>query len=357
MSRAYNVVVLPGDGVGPEVTGEAVRILQGAAEAFDFSMDFAFHLVGGEALDATGDPLPAATRAACTDTDAVLLGAVGGPKWDHETGPRRCEAGLLSLRKLLDAYANLRPISVPDALGRLSPVATSAGADMVIVRELTGGIYFGEPRGNANGTAINTMRYDREEIIRIARIAFRLAEARNGSVTSVDKSNVLEVSRLWRDTVHALHSEEFDQIELADLYVDNAAMQMVLDPRRFDVVVTANLFGDILSDLAATLPGSLGVLPSASVGGSAGLFEPVHGSAPDIAGKGIANPMGAILSAAMMLDHLGEASAAHQVRSGVTEAINRGVLTRDLGGSASTREVASVVLQRMAAMHVNPSAI
>ena len=350
MTRSYTVVVLPGDGVGPEVTREAVRILQGAADLFGFALEFTYCAVGGHALDSVGDPLPPTTRDACAAADAVLLGAVGGPKWDHETGHRRCEAGLLALRKLLAAYANLRPVSVPSALGRISPVASSAGTDMVIVRELTGGIYFGEPRHITDDAAANTMLYTKEEIVRIARIAFETAAERRGHVTSVDKANVLEVSRFWRDTVHELHEAEYNHIELVDLYVDNAAMQMVLNPRQFDVIVTANLFGDILSDLAATLPGSLGVLPSASIGGSTGLFEPVHGSAPDIEGLGVANPIGAILSAAMMLEHLEEASAAAWIRSGVDRALEAGVRTRDLGGEAMTADVTGAVLQGEAAV-------
>lgn len=349
MARTHRVVVLPGDGIGPEVTAEAVRLLEALGRAGSFGVELQSHAAGGHALDLCGEPMPESTRRACVSADAVLLGALGGPRWDHETGDRRCEAGLLALRRLLGVFANLRPVLVPRALTAVSPVQAAAGTDLVIVRELTGGIYFGEPRGlepEANApTACNTMRYSEREIRRIARVAFRLAGQRSGRVTSVDKANVLEVSQLWRKVVSSLHREEFSHLALDHLYVDNAAMQIVLDPARFDVVLTANLFGDILSDLAATLPGSLGMLPSASVGGTTGLFEPVHGSAPDIAGLGVANPAGAILSMAMMLDHLGEDLAAAAVRTGVQRALDSGVRTRDLGGSATTRQLADSILE------------
>ena len=349
MARTHRVVVLPGDGIGPEVTEQSVRLLKALGRANGFSVRLETHAAGGHALDQCGEPMPEETRRASVSADAVLLGALGGPRWDHETGDRRCEAGLLSLRRLLGVFANLRPVLVPRALAAISPVQAAAGTDLVIVRELTGGIYFGEPRGLENGAgplaACNTMRYSEPEIRRIARVAFRLAGQRKGRVTSVDKANVLEVSQLWREVVSSLHREEFSHLELDHLYVDNAAMQIVLDPARFDVVLTANLFGDILSDLAATLPGSLGMLPSASVGGTTGLFEHVHGSAPDIAGRGVANPVGAILSMAMMLDHLGECPAAAAVRTGVQRTLELGVRTGDLGGNATTREVADSILE------------
>jgi 3-isopropylmalate dehydrogenase len=267
----------------------------------------------------------------------VLLGAVGGPAWDAQPPATRPEAGLLALRKALGAFANLRPVVVPEALVEGSPLRPErvAGTDLLIVRELTGGIYFGEPRGRqasplGGEEAFDTMRYAEPEIERIAEVAFREAQRRRGRVTSVDKANVLASSRLWRETVTRVHAERFADVTLDHLYVDNAAMQLVRDPRAFDVVLTGNLFGDILSDLAATLPGSLGVLPSASVGGAVGLFEPVHGSAPDIAGLGIANPTAAILSAAMLLDHLGETAAAARLRHGVEQALADGLRTADL---------------------------
>ncbi len=357
MARTHRVVVLPGDGIGPEVTAQSVRLLKAVGHAYGFAARVQTHLAGGHALDVHDDPMPEPTRKACVSSDAVLLGALGGPKWDHETGDRRCESGLLALRRLLGVFANLRPVLVPRALATVSPVQAAAGTDLVIVRELTGGIYFGEPRGSKeqeNGwTACNTMRYGEPEIRRIARVAFRLAEQRRGRVTSVDKANVLEVSQLWRNVVTSLHREEFSHVALDHLYVDNAAMQLVLDPGRFDVVLTANLFGDILSDLAATLPGSLGMLPSASVGGTTGLFEPVHGSAPDIVGQGVANPVGAILSMAMMLDHLGECPAAAAVRGGVHRALESGMRTRDLGGNASTLQVADCILEHSLALEAD----
>lgn len=336
MSRTYNITLLPGDGIGPEVTREAARVMTRVAAASGFALAFEEHLVGGAALDAAGVPLPEATRAACLRADAVLLGAVGGPQWDDRTGDARPESGLLQLRRLLGAYANLRPVTVPESMAGSSPLRADvvAGTDLLIVRELTGGIYFGEPRGRTREegqeAAYNTMRYHEQEIRRIARVAFDWAARRRGHVTSVDKANVLVVSQLWRDVVAEVQRTEYPAVTLRHLYVDNAAMQVVRDPRQFDVVVTGNLFGDILSDLAATLPGSLGMLPSASVGGEVGLFEPVHGSAPDIAGQDAANPLAAILSAAMLFDHLGEAAAARAVRAGVEAALAEGWATGDL---------------------------
>lgn len=328
----YHIVVLPGDGIGPEVTREAVRVLEAAAEAFGLQLTMETHPVGGAAIDATGDPLPEPVLRACLEADAVLLGAVGGPQWDDVERAKRPEAGLLRLRKALEAYANLRPVQVPEALADGSPLKRDivVGTDLLIVRELTGGIYFGEPRGRNGQMAWNTMRYTREEVARIARVAFEWAKRRRGRVASIDKANVLEVSQLWREVVSQVHREEFPELTLEHLYVDNAAMQLVRDPRRFDVVVTSNLFGDILSDLAATLPGSLGWLPSASIGGRVGLFEPVHGSAPDIAGQGKANPLAAILSAAMLLETLGQEAAARAIRQGVSAALAEGVKTADL---------------------------
>ena len=353
--QPYQIAVLPGDGIGPEVTDEAVRVLEAAASAHGFALAFDKYPVGGIALDLHDDPLPEKTRAACRDADAVLLGAVGGPAWDHETGPRRPESGLLKLRKMLGVYANLRPVTVPESLADASPLRTDrvAGTDVLIVRELTGGIYFGEPRGITHHvwkhTGTNTMCYNQHEVARIARVAFRWAEKRSGRVTSVDKANVLEVSQLWREVVTQVHQDEFPQVTLDHLYVDNAAMQLVRDPRQFDVILTGNLFGDILSDLAATLPGSLGLLPSASVGGPVGLFEPVHGSAPDLVGQAKANPLGAILSGAMLLDELGEGAAAQAVRRGVEAVLGAGLRTADLGGAVPTAEMGRAVAEAVAA--------
>ncbi len=286
--------------------------------------------MGGAALDETGVPFPDATRTACLESDAVLLGAVGGPKWDDTTGNKRPESGLLALRKALGVYANLRPVVVPEALASASPLRPErvAGTDILFVRELTGGIYFGDSR-HTEGHAASTMAYAEEEIARIAHVAFQRAQRRGDHLTSVDKANVLEVSELWRSVVNDVH-DKYPDVELRHLYVDNAAMQVVRDPQQFDVVLTSNLFGDILSDLAAALPGSLGLLPSASVGGKVGLFEPVHGSAPDIAGQDIANPIGAILSGALLLEELGEPDAAEAVRTGIDGALEAGFQTGDL---------------------------
>ena len=341
----YTVAVLPGDGIGPEVTAEAVRVLEAAGAAFGFAVATAEHAVGGAGIDATGDPLPRATLDACLDADAVFLGAVGGPTWDGVAPDLRPERGLLRLRARLGAFANLRPVSVPDALVARSPLRPErvAGTDLLIVRELTGGIYFGQPRERTETEAYDTMRYSVLEVERIARVAFQWAERRGGRLASVDKANVLASSALWRDVVSRVGAAEYPEVALEHLYVDNAAMQVVSDPRRFDVVVTGNLFGDVLSDLAATLPGTLGLLPSASLGGRAGLFEPVHGSAPDIAGRGLANPLAAILSAAMLLDTLDEPEAASAVRQAVEGVLTAGPLTPDLGGDASTPDVGTAV--------------
>ena len=331
----YDIAWLPGDGIGPEVTREALRVLDAVASAHGFAFTAEEHLMGGAALDETGVPFPDDTRAACQESDAVLLGAVGGPKWDANTGEKRPESGLLALRKALGVYANLRPVLVPEALASASPLRPDrvGGADILFVRELTGGIYFGTPEGRTDDGARSTMVYSEDEIERIAHVAFQRAQRRDGHVTSVDKANVLEVSELWREVVTRIREEHYPDVELRHLYVDNAAMQVVRDPQQFDVVLTGNLFGDILSDLAAALPGSLGLLPSASVGGEVGLFEPVHGSAPDIAGQDVANPIGTILSAALLLDELGEHEAADAVRHGVDATLNAGFRTADLAAA------------------------
>ena len=349
----YDIAWLPGDGIGPDVTREALRVLEAAGAAHGFAFDAEEHRVGGTALDATGRPLPDATRAACLDSDAVLLGAVGGPAWADYTGDQRPESGLLALRKALGVYANLRPVVVPDPLADASPLRPDrvAGTDVLFVRELTGGIYFGIPRGRTETGVANTMTYSEAEVERIAHVAFRRARRRDGHVTSVDKANVLEVSELWRSVVTEVQTEHYPDVELRHLYVDNAAMQVVKDPRQFDVVLTGNLFGDILSDLAAALPGSLGLLPSASVGGDVGLFEPVHGSAPDIAGTDRANPIAAILSAALLLDELDEPEAAAAVRDAVDAALAEGLRTADLAPTA-TEPVSTAAFGRRVAESV-----
>src|ERR671933_1752113 len=339
------IVTLPGDGIGPEVTAAAVQVL---TELRD-DLQFEEHLIGGASIDAHGTALTDEVLEACRNSDAVLLGAVGGPKWDTTDPDKpRPEQGLLNLRRELDLYANLRPVRPPRALVDASPLRREiiAGTDLVVVRELTGGIYFGEKtRTDARATDLNV--YTVPEIERIARTAFRAARRR---VSSVDKANVLETSRLWRETVRRVHESEFPNIELEHVLVDNAAMQLVAAPRHFEVIVTENMFGDILSDEAAMLTGSIGMLPSASLGepGTPGLFEPVHGSAPDIAGQGIANPLAMFLSAALMLRHgFGWEAEAAALESAVDRALADGLRTRDLGGTASTAEATQAVVAQL----------
>ncbi len=342
MSTHYNITLLPGDGIGPEVITQAVNVLNAIAQPAGFSLTYNEQHAGGAAIDAHGDPMPDSVVDACKASHAVLLGAVGGPKWDALTGALRPESGLLKIRKELGAFANLRPVTVPESLAENSPLRPEAvsGLDLFTVRELTGGIYFGQPTGEeGEGTekrAWNTMIYSVAEIERVARVAFDWARKRRNKVTSVDKANVLTVSRLWRDTVKALHANEYSDVQLDHMYIDNAAMQMVINPRQFDVILTGNIFGDILSDASATLGGSLGLLPSASVGGPVGLFEPVHGSAPDIAGQGKANPLAMILSTAMMLDTLDQGTAANAIRTGVNTVLDQGYRSGDLWRKGNT---------------------
>ena len=332
MSETIHIALLPGDGIGPEVTAAARRVMDRVAARVALTLDWDEHPFGGAAIDATGQPFPDATRAACQEADAVFLGAIGGPEWDELDPARRPETGLLALRKALGAFANLRPVQVPEALAHLSvlPKDRVSGTDLLVVRELTGGIYFGSPRHHSPEEAYDSMRYFAWEIDRIARVAFETARQRNGRVVSVDKANVLASSRLWRERVIERHAEAFSDVELSHMYVDNAAMQIVRDPRSFDVILTANLFGDILSDLSSTLAGSLGVLPSASLGGTTPLFEPVHGSAPEIAGRGVANPVAAMLSGAMLFDGIGHPAAATAIRQAVDATLQHGCMTVDL---------------------------
>ncbi|NQV71654.1 3-isopropylmalate dehydrogenase [bacterium] len=332
MKSSYSIVLLPGDGIGPEVTAGARSVLESVASRFELAFDFREFDFGGIAIDRWGTPLPEATLSACMSAQGVLMGAIGGPRWDALKGEDRPEAGLLALRAGLGVFANLRPVSVPPSLAHLSvlPPAKVEGVDILVVRELTGGIYFGKPRILEADYALDTMRYTVAEIERITRVACRWAESRSGRVTSVDKANVLAVSRLWRETASRIVRDEFPGVQLDHMYVDNAAMQLVLNPRQFDVILTGNLFGDILSDLASTLAGSLGLLPSACLGGVTPLFEPVHGSAPDIVGRNQANPVAAILSAAMMLDEWGQNEAAQSVRDAVEFVLESGLKTADL---------------------------
>jgi 3-isopropylmalate dehydrogenase len=335
------IALLPGDGIGPEVAAAAVKVLNAVSPDLDYDE----HLAGGAAIDAHGTALTDAALAACKASDAVLLGALGGPKWDtNESGAVRPEQGLFRLRAELGLYANLRPVKPLPALYDASPLKRELieNVDLLVVRELTGGLYYGE-RGTSDGRAYDTMVYTVAEIERITRTAFRAAKSR---VTSVDKANVLDTSRLWRDVVTRIHSAEFPNIELEHLLVDAAAMRLVAAPRHFEVILTENMFGDILSDEASMLTGSLGMLPSASLGGDVGLFEPVHGTAPDIAGQGIANPLGMILSAALMLRHgLGREAEAAAVESAVDRALAGGTRPRDLGGNATTAETTAAVLE------------
>jgi 3-isopropylmalate dehydrogenase len=328
----YTIAVLPGDGIGPEVTAEALRVLEAAADLYGFTLETTAFAVGAAGVAEAGDSLPPATAAGVTQANAVLLGAVGHPSLAAAEGRRRPEAGLLALRKLLGAYANLRPVTVHAALQHASPLRPDRleGVDLLIVRELLGGLYYGQPRALEHDAAVNTMRYSVTEIERVARVAFEAARERRRSVTSVDKANVLEVSQLWRETVSRV-AADYPDVSLEHLYVDYAAMRLVANPAAIDVLLTENLFGDILSDEAAVLTGSLGLLPSASIGNGPGLFEPVHGSAPDIAGKGIANPLGAIASAAMLLRYgLREAEAADAVEGAIGAALSAGLRTPDI---------------------------
>ena len=341
------IAVLPGDGIGPEITAQAVRVI----DALGLGISMAEAPVGGAGYDAAGDPLPAATLALCEASDAILFGAVGGPKYDALPRPMRPEQGLLRLRKHFDLYANLRPAIVYPELAHASSLKAEvvAGLDLLILRELTGDIYFGQPRGVRTNEAgeregFDTMRYTESEIRRIAKTAFEAARKRSRRVCSVDKANVLETTQFWRDVVIDVH-KDFADIELTHMYVDNAAMQLVRNPKQFDVIVTGNMFGDILSDEASMLTGSIGMLPSASLNAkSFGMYEPIHGSAPDITGKGIANPLATILSAAMLLRYsLGEEAAAGRIEAAVRKVLAQGYRTADIT-EPGCRQVGTVAM-------------
>jgi len=357
-----NIVVLPGDGIGPEIVAEASRVLAYLNDRYALELTMAEHAFGGAAWEAQGDPLPASTLAACREADAILLGAVGGPRFDEAPREKRPERGLLRLRAELGLFANLRPALLYPALADASSLKAERveGLDIMILRELTGGLYFGQPRGieirNGERVGFNTMVYSESEIRRVAVRAFEIArqrssDARAARLCSVDKHNVLEVSELWREVVIEV-SRDYPEVELTHMYVDNAAMQLVQTPKQFDVIVTGNIFGDILSDAAAALTGSIGMLPSASLDADGrGMYEPIHGSAPDIAGQGIANPLATILSVAMMLRYtLDEAAAADAIENAVGATLADGVRCRDIGGgvdSVSTRGMGDAVMSSL----------
>lgn len=345
------IVVLAGDGIGPEITSVAVQVLDSVAAKFGHSFGFDEQLIGGIAIDSTGTALPDATLAACKKANAILLGAVGGPKWDDPSAKVRPEQGLLAIRKGLGLYANLRPVRGYAELLTSSPLKRELveGVDLLVVRELTGGVYFGK-REEAQGSgddarAYDTMEYSGAEIRRVLKLGAELARGRRGKLTSVDKANVLASSRLWRKIASEIQKENTD-LELEHQLVDSCAMRLVTHPGSFDVIVTENMFGDILSDEAAVLTGSLGMLPSASLGtGTMGLYEPIHGSAPDIAGKGVANPLGTVLSAAMLLRHsFALETEAHAIEAAVSKVLADKTFTRDLGGVATTKDVAQALL-------------
>ena len=347
-----SIAVLPGDGVGPEIIGQAVKVLEAVGNRYGHQFDFEYGIIGACAIDECGEPYPQATHELCLKSDAVLFGAIGDPKYDNNPNAKvRPEQGLLKMRKSLGLFANLRPIAPFDSLLDKSPLKLDRikGVDLMIVRELTGGLYFGEPRGrNESGTvAFDTCIYSKEEIIRVSEKAFELARLRKCAVTLVDKANVLATSRLWREVVKELHAQKYQDVALDFMFVDNAAMQLVTAPGKFDVLLTENLFGDILSDEASVLTGSIGLLPSASVGKNLSLYEPIHGSYPQAKGKNIANPIATILSAAMMLEYsFGMKEEAAKIREACAKSIENGIVTEDLaagGRSYSTTDVGEYI--------------
>ena len=358
MTKQHRITLLPGDGIGPEIISVAVEVLKAIASKHDLEFIFTEALIGGAAIDETGKPLPEATLTACRNSDAVLLAAIGGYKWDNLPRQQRPETGLLAMRAGLGLFANLRPATILPQLIDASSLKREIveGVDIMVVRELTGGIYFGQPKGvfkteTGEQRGVNTMAYSVSEIDRIAKVGFETAQKRSGKLCSVDKANVLDVSQLWRDRVTAM-AQNYRDVELSHLYVDNAAMQLVRAPKQFDTIVTGNLFGDILSDAAAMLTGSIGMLPSASLGtaGTPGVFEPVHGSAPDIAGQDKANPLAQVLSAAMMLRYgLNAPAAATEIEMAVNHVLDRGYRTGDIMSpgmkAVSCKEMGAALLE------------
>lgn len=345
----YKIVSIPGDGIGPEVVAGALEVLNRLSEKHGFEIVIEEHPFGGASYDLHGEMLTDETLEACRNCDAVLLGAVGGPKWENLPHEHKPEAALLKIRRELGLFANLRPAKVYDALVEASSLKAEVvgGTDFIVFRELTGGIYFGQPRGYDQNKGWNTMVYERYEVERIARIAFEAARKRGGKVTSIDKANVLEVSQLWRNVVHEVQ-RDFPDIELSDMYVDNAAMQIVRNPKQFDVIVTGNLFGDILSDIAGMITGSLGMLPSASIGRNHALYEPIHGSAPDIAGQNRANPIATIASVAMMFEHsFCMPDIASEIYGAIEKTLAEGLRTADIAkagqSTVSTTEMTAAI--------------
>ncbi len=332
MGRNYKIGIIKGDGIGPEVVDEAIKVLDALSANNGFNLEYHEMLMGGVAIDETGVPLPDETIEGVKRCDAILFGAIGGAKWDNLERHLRPESGLLELRKSMGTFANLRPAMVYDELVNASTLKQKVvqGVDIMVVRELTGGLYFGQPRELGDDRAYNTMVYSREEVVRIAKVAFEIAMKRDKRVCSVDKANVLEVSQFWREIVIEI-AEDYPEVELTHMYVDNAAMQLIRDPKQFDVILTGNIFGDILSDAASMLSGSIGLLPSASTGSKVGLYEPIHGSAPDIAGQGIANPLATISSVSMMLRYaLGEDESANKIDNAIKKVLSLGYRTGDL---------------------------
>jgi 3-isopropylmalate dehydrogenase len=330
--KNYNISLIKGDGIGIEIVDEAVKVLNAVGKKFDINFDYKEYLMGGCAIDETGNPLPQETVDGVLNSDACLFGAIGGPKWDNQPRELRPESGLLRFRKEMGVFANLRPAVVYDELVDASSLKPEVikGVDIMVVRELIGGIYFGEPKGKTETKGWNTMVYEVYEIERIAHVAFKLAQKRDKKLCSIDKANVLDVSQLWRDTVTRI-SEQYPDVELSHMYVDNCAMQLIANPNQFDVILTGNIFGDILSDEASMLSGSIGLLPSASTGEKTAVYEPIHGSAPDITGMGIANPIATISSASMMLRYsLDEQDAANAIDDAIKTAMAQGIRTKDL---------------------------
>ncbi len=348
--KKYKICLIKGDGIGPEIIDEAVKVLDAVASCEEFDFAYEESLMGGCAYDMTGDPLPSDTISSAMNSDAVLFGAIGGEKWDTLPREKRPESGLLRFRKELGVFANLRPAIVYDELINASSLKPEIikGVNLMVVRELIGGIYFGEPKGRDGDKAYNTMVYSRDEVIRIAHVAFKIAMERDKRVCSIDKANVLDVSQFWREVVQEV-ATQYPEVTLTHMYVDNAAMQLIRDPKQFDVMLTGNIFGDILSDEASMLSGSIGLLPSASVGNKVGVYEPIHGSAPDIAGQGIANPIATIASASMMLRYaLGENDAADKIDNAIKQALSEGYRTKDLAlfdakEVCSTSEMGSII--------------